>query len=155
MKIFLSVLHALQSGLSLSGCMLCPITGQDHYHHHHHPDQGHPVKCHPVAQKALIQGPDVSSIKLLSSTSQAWRASHHLLPSTFSSTETPSCSSNADDGSGDRQEETVSTLSLPSSISRFHASRVQFPPLLADALYPLTSTKSVFSPSLPCRGQPR
>ena len=38
-------------------------------------------------------------------------------------------------------ENDVDTLSLPSSICRFHASRVQFPVLKPDAQYPLTSTK--------------
>ena len=122
---------------------LCPVTGQDH------PGQGLHAIRHPLTQKALGDGPGVSSITLLSSTSQALRASRRLLPSIISSTETPSYHSHSTHVS-DNSDEQEETLSLPSSISRFHASRVQFPTLLPDAMYPLTSTKAAYSPSLPC-----
>ncbi|XP_076441245.1 uncharacterized protein LOC143280477 [Babylonia areolata] len=124
----------------------------------------HTRRRHSVAhRKSAVVGPDVSSIKMMSSVSLAWRrASCHLLPSTTtaSSSDTPSYHTTIHSGTDDDDEEEDSeddepeTLSLPSSISRFHASRVQFPPLMPDAQYPLTSTKAFYSPSWPGEGQP-
>lgn len=79
----------------------------------------------------LVEGPDVSCVKINSATTLSLRKSYRHLPSPQSLLESVSLT-------GSEYEKSVDSLSLPSSISRFHASRVQplevtLPP---DAAYP-------------------